>query len=194
MNKLKWTCKIKSILVELGIPFAFEYIDLMEDTYFKKFIKVKCNDLAIQSWRTKTTENSLCKIYTWYKSELKMERYITLLKPNKRNILARFRCAPSWLQTVQDRFNDTSDHHCKLCKTTCIPDEFHLLLRCPRFDEFRARELGSLGPSPNLYTLHTLMNVTNINKLIKLTNFCGHIGSSMMNEDDTDGALNLYFC
>ena len=31
MNKLKWTCKIKSILVELGIPFAFEYIDLMED-------------------------------------------------------------------------------------------------------------------------------------------------------------------
>ena len=83
MNKLKWTCKLKSISVELGIPFAFEYIDLMEDTYFENFIKVKCNDLAIQSWRTKTTENSLCKIYTWYKSELKMERYITLLKPNK---------------------------------------------------------------------------------------------------------------
>ena len=72
MNKLKWPCKIKLILVELGIPFAFEYIDLMEDMHFRNVIKVKYNDLAIQSWRTKTTENSLCKIYTWYKSELKM--------------------------------------------------------------------------------------------------------------------------
>ena len=45
-----------------------------------------------------------------------------------------------------------------------------------------------------MYTLHTLMNVTNNNKLIKLTNSCEHIGSSMINEDDTDGALNLYFC
>ena len=62
MNKLEWPCKIKSISVELGILFAFEYIDLLEDTYFRNFIKVKCNDLAIQSWQTKTTENSLCKI------------------------------------------------------------------------------------------------------------------------------------
>ena len=151
MNKLEWPGKIKSIAVELGIPFAFESTDLMEDTYhFRNFIKVKCNDLAIQSWRTKTTQNSFCKIYAWYKSELKMERYITLLKLKKRNILARFRCAPSWLQTVQDRFNDTTDHLCKLCKTSCIPVEFHLLLGCPRFDEFRSRELGSLGPSPNI--------------------------------------------
>ena len=123
-----------------------------------------------------------------------MERYITLLKPNKRNILAGFRYAPSCLQTVQDRFNDTSDHLCKLCKTSCTPDELHFLLRCPRFDEFRSRELGSLDPSPNMYTLYTLMNVTNFEKLIKLTNFCEHIGSSMQNEDETDGAPNLCFC
>ena len=45
-----------------------------------------------------------------------------------------------------------------------------------------------------MYTLHTLMNVTNIKKLIKLTNFCEHIGSILILEDETDGALNLYFC
>ena len=163
----------------------------MKDTYFRNFIKVKCNDLAIQSWRTKTTANSLCKIYAWYKSEQKIERYVTLLNRNKRNILAQFRCVSSWLQAVQDRLNDTSNHFFKLCKTSSLPDEFHLLLRCPRFNEFRSIELRSLGPSPNMYTLHTLMNVTSINKLIKLKKFCEHIGSSMVNEDETDCALNL---
>ena len=109
-------------------------------------------------------------------------------------MFARFRCASSLLQTVQDRFNQTSDELCKLFKTSCLPDEFHLLLRCLRLDEFRSRELRRLGPSPNMYSLHTLMNVNNINKLIKLTNLCEHIGSSMINGDETDCALNLYFC
>ena len=62
MDKLKWPCKIKSILgnkKELGISVAFENNNLMEDTYFRNFIKVECDDLAIQSWQTKTTENSL---------------------------------------------------------------------------------------------------------------------------------------
>ena len=181
-------------LGRIRLPFAFEHFDLLEDVYFRNFIKVKCNNLAIQSWPTKTTENSLSKIDAWYKSELKMERYFTLLKPNKRNIFARFRYALSWLQPVQDRFNDTSDHLCKLYKTSCIPDEFHFSFRCPRFDVFRNRKLGSLGPSPNMHTLHTLMNVINIIKLIKLTNFCEHIGSSMINEVGTDCALNLNFC
>ena len=60
-------------------------------------------------------------------------------------------------------------------------------------DELGSRELGSLCPSPNMYNLHTLMNVTSINKLNKLTNFCEHIGFSLINEDETDCALNLYF-
>ena len=83
------------------------------------------------------------------------------LEHNKRNQLARFRCGPSLLQTVVDRFNETSDHLCKLCKTSCIPDEYHLLLRRPRFDEFRSRKLGSLGPSPNMYTLHQGFDIAN---------------------------------
>ena len=190
-EKLKWPRKIKSILVELGIHGAFEHINFMEDTYFRTFIKIKCDDLAIQSWRTKTSENSLCKIYSWYKSELKMERYITILKPNKRNKLAQFRCAPYWLQTVQDRFSGTSDHHCKLCKKSCIPDEYHLLLKCPSFDKFRNKELGRLGSIPSMYSLHFLMNATSSTKLSKLANFCEHIGSTLINEDETVCAINL---
>ena len=54
MNKVNWPCKIKSILVELGIPVA--YFDLMKDTSFGNFRKGKYNDLAFQSWKTKTTE------------------------------------------------------------------------------------------------------------------------------------------
>ena len=62
-SSCKWLDYIRKILIDCGIPFAFDHIDAIKRQEIKNFMKNKTTDLAHQHWYTNATQNSLCTNY-----------------------------------------------------------------------------------------------------------------------------------
>ena len=108
----KWMLGVKNIMVNCGIPMADTYINSVNDSEFKKYIRRQCEDLATQSWYTMLNTTSLCDCYMEFKHGLFMESYLRKLKAKHRIQLSRFRCAP--YMSSRDRITGNHSQHCSL--------------------------------------------------------------------------------
>ena len=133
----QWHVGIKKIPINCGIPLVEEYVGLVSEYEFEKFIKAKCQDLALQSWQIMLQNNSLCDNYRLYKHRLVFEPYLETLSRSDRVKLANFRCAATALPTVKSKFLNCPVESCPFCETRCKPDEDHLVLQCESFDDKR---------------------------------------------------------
>ena len=172
-SSCKWLDYIRKILIECGIPFAFDHIDAIKKQEIKNFMKNNTTDLAHQHWYTNATQNSLCTNYVRYKSQLKIENYVSTLQRKKRIIFSKFRCAPSILPTVTARRNNTTCTQCPLCNVMCIPDEYHFLLVCCELQDARERFLTRyFWLKPTLGKFDQLMSQTAKSKLNNIADLC----------------------
>ena len=127
----QWHLVNKQILKNCGIPLAEEYVGLVSDYEFEKFIKAKRQDLVFQSWQIMLQSNSLCDKCRLYKHRLVFESRSDRVK------LTNFRCAATALPTVKLVFLNCPEESCPFCETRCKPDECHLVLKCESFDDKR---------------------------------------------------------
>ena len=124
-----------------------------------------------------------CVECTEHTNELRKWRYLSLLSKTDAANLARFRCATPRLETVQGIYSRTTTDSCSLCGQDCIPDEYHLLLKCDAFEyakaEFLPRELFE-NPSTDKYV--SLMNNTDKVIIRGVARFCGYILEQLSND------------
>ena len=99
----KWMLVVKNIMVICGIPMADTYINSVNYTEYKKYIRRQCEDLATQSWYTMFNTTSLCDCYMEFKHGLFMESFLRKLKAKHGIHLSRFRCAPYMSSRVRER-------------------------------------------------------------------------------------------
>ena len=59
----EWMLGVKNIMVNCGIPMADTYINSVNDSEFRNYIRQQCEDLATQSWYTMLNTTSLCDRY-----------------------------------------------------------------------------------------------------------------------------------
>ena len=143
---------------------AEEYVGLVSEYEFEKFIKAKCQDLAFQSWQIMLQNNSLRDNHRLYKHRLVFEHYLETLLGSDRVKLAIFRCAATALPTVKSKFLSCPVESCPFCETRCKPDEYHLVLKCESFDDKRKEFLPKYYYNyPNIIKYDQLMNVTDKN-------------------------------
>ena len=83
--------------------------------------------------------NNRLEKYNVFKLEFCYEKYLDVLFPKARNILAKFRCSAHNLMIEQGRFNNV--RICQFCNMNCIKDEYHFLLVCPVYRDLRQKYL-----------------------------------------------------
>ena len=69
----KWILGVKNILVSCGIPLVDTYVKYISNAEFQKYIKRRCENLAIQFWHTMLHTTSLCDCYKKFKHRLLLE-------------------------------------------------------------------------------------------------------------------------
>ena len=63
------------------------------------------------------------------------------------------------------KFLNSPVESCPFCETRCTPDEYHLSLKCERFNKKRKELLPKYYTYPNDIKYYQLMNVTDKNLL-----------------------------
>ena len=171
----KWITKIKTILNHSGISWVYSHPELCKNKQLNDHLKSYFNDLAQQLWNTEINHNRLCNSYKYHKSIPTREKYLTVLGFKDRRTFAKFRCADINFPHVRSLYANETLTVCPLCDSECIPDEYHLLLKCERFNYARAEFIPRhLYINPSLSKFKILMN-SEADILISVVKLCGFI-------------------
>jgi len=114
-------------------------------TTFISILKQRIRDCYYQEWHDDIHDMSKMSVYCTFKSSFVCEKYISVLNVMKfRRLYARFRCSNHSLEIEEGRKNGLLLEHriCKFCDVkgvTVIEDEYHFLLKCSAYDEFRKK-------------------------------------------------------
>ena len=96
-------------------------------------------------WKQEPRNSSKLAVYATCKSDIVKEKYLGILTLKKFLVtMARFRTSSHTLEIELGRHKGTlfSQRICEYCElrgSTCIEDEFHLVLNCPMYGEIRQR-------------------------------------------------------
>ena len=93
-------------------------------------------------WKHKMTNSSKLSFLCTFKSEYKMEQYLTTIKnPNIRKTFTQFRISNHKLEIERGKYENTprEQRTCKMCDSGEIEDEFHFTFKCrpKKFDHLR---------------------------------------------------------
>jgi hypothetical protein len=143
--KSVWLSEIHSNLNSLGLTNIWIQQNPVDILWFKHTIKQLINDSVHQNWRSALEDSGWCRCYKVMKTELKLEPYLTILKPKHAIPLSRFRASNHRLPIVTGRFEgkSVSNRTCELCRQNQIGHELHYLFSCPFFKEDRENYLHS---------------------------------------------------
>ncbi len=101
--------------------------DLVPSTLKIEF-EQKLQILYGQQWLTEIQNSSACDSYNIYKTTLKLEPYLTTLKPKHTIPMCKFRANNHRLPIVTGRYKnvDRSERHCILCTIDELGDELSI--------------------------------------------------------------------
>ena len=116
-----------------------------------------------------------------YKFELKAEKYLDLFIPRRlRSSLAKFRIGNHDLEIERGRHRNVpvNERYCKLCQSEdrlFIEDEYHVLLKCPFYNDLRSIYLEVENVPVNMYTFIDIMSSTSSNVITNLAGFVANM-------------------
>ena len=126
-----WTEQVKEDLEDFNIPCAFEFIRSKSKEAFKRLVKTRAKEYALNKLLGKQASHS--KMEKLRYSELKIQNYFLdeKLKPKEMKTLFRFRTR---MEKFGENFRGGNDHVvCPLCKIHL--DNQELSLQCPVLKE-----------------------------------------------------------
>jgi hypothetical protein len=135
--------------------------------WLRKTIR-KLEDQFKQQWLTDCTNNPRCTNYRIFANH-SFQKYISVLPENLRVSLTKYRLGnrlPGVLGRNNNKERDTM--LCSQCDKGEIGDEFHYLLKCPRFNEQRISYLKNYCHHPNVLIFNDIMNKTDYQVIRKL--------------------------
>ena len=116
-----------------------------------------------------------------FKSELNAEPYLNLFIPHRlRNALAKFRIGNHDLEIERGRHKNlpVNERVCKLCETQgvlTVEDEYHVLLKCPFYNDLRVIYLDLENVPVNMYTFVKIMSSTCSGDIVKLASYLANM-------------------
>ena len=172
--------KVKSILDKSGMSNLW-----VEDTplnlgWVKSVLELRLNDVDLQNWNNEVYRNRLCLNYRLFKQEGGLESYLLKLDVCDRIPLCKFRCGNNKLPVTKCRYlSDQPLELCSLCNIKVQGDEFHYVLVCPAFNNFRKQYVKNYYYSrPNVIKFHQLFNANSVKQLKNLSKCCKIIMSN----------------
>ena len=85
------------------------------------------------------SHNHILFTYLFLKTNFRLEKYLTLLRPEYRKSICRLRVSAHRLFIEMDSYNNTprTERICKNCMRNEIEDEEHFIIRCNKFTKER---------------------------------------------------------
>ena len=118
--------------------------------------------------------NSVCVTYKFLTLSKRMQNYIVNLpKPYIYSFL-KFKCANHYMPIVAGRYSQTpiDKRKCILCNMEQIGDEYHYLLNCPYFCEYRIKYLKLYyHTQPSVWKMTQLFESTDPKEILNLAKF-----------------------
>ena len=154
--KSEWFEFIRSILEDCNLSEIWRLEAFITVDKLKNAVHNKLKEKFINKWTNDIQNMTSCDTYVNFKTEFKLEEYLTYLPPMSRLSFCRFRLNNTRLPKVLGRYRQIprEQRFCTLCTNEgLIGDEFHLLLECshPQLVQLRSKYIDSS------YTIHPSM-------------------------------------
>ena len=132
---------IQNILNNCGMSNIWLNQNSCSSVWLSSSVEQKLKDHFFQEWSEymNSTSKGLC--YRIFKTELKIEKYISILPYNYMFNFCKFRCDGHRLPVETGRWHNVSraDRLCHLCDSADIGDEFHYIMSCNYFKQERRK-------------------------------------------------------
>ena len=170
----KWISCIQKTLQDVGLNYIWISNNIENINWLCREVKSRLEMQFVQKWNSDVQASPKCINYRIFKTNFKIEPYITELQPRSFITLSRFRTTNNRLPVERGRWEnvDRSQRFCNLCTGNMLGDEFHYLLECKYFIEERKKYL------PKFYLRHVntlkfqkLMSTENLKLLKQLSRF-----------------------
>ena len=173
-----WLMCIKRILCNSGNPNYWYQQDLLvPKAFMKNVVCLQLESQYLQLWQAEVNRNRKCITYRIFKDQLVFEPYLKKLNFVDRRALSSFRSGSHRLPVSKSRYSEGGggvDIICKLCDSTDICDEFHVLFICKYFQAEREKYLNrTYFVKPSTLKMYTLFNsgAKKTNNLAKFIRF-----------------------
>jgi hypothetical protein len=123
---------IQNILNNCGISNIWLNQNSCSSVWLSSSVEQKLKDQFFQEWSENMNSTSKGLCYRIFKTELKIEKYISILPYNYMFNFCKFRCDGHRLPVETGRWHNVSraDRLCHLCDFADIGDEFHYIMLC----------------------------------------------------------------
>ena len=127
-----WITKIKSILDDTGYSFVWNSQSMLTKADIKLHVKPILLDQFIQKWYSDMEKSSRGQFYSKLKPYFGMEKYLTVLKKNRRIYITKVRCSNVKFPIETGRWNriPQNERVCTFCNSGSIGNESHFLFCC----------------------------------------------------------------
>ena len=142
---------------------------------FLNIFSTRIRDISFQNSHSDITTKSKLRSYCEFKSLLVPEKYPCCIPYfHKRRALSRLRCSDHPLRIETGRWSNIppNEHFCELCNSDSIEDEYHFVLKCPFFSDFRQKYIPfSYWSNPTFGKFEQLMESNDEKIVISLVDF-----------------------
>ena len=127
-----WITNIKSILDNTGYSFVWNSQSMLTKADIKSHVKPILLDQFIQKWYSDMEKSSRGQFYSKLKTNFGMEKYLTVLKKNRRIYITKVRCSNVKFPIETGRWNNVPQNErvCTFCNSRSIGNEAHYLFYC----------------------------------------------------------------
>jgi hypothetical protein len=128
----KWLSFIQNLLNSRGKSNIWLDQNSYSTVWLSSSVEQKLKDQFFQEWSENMNSTSKGLCYWIFKTELKIEKYISIWPYNYMFNFCKFRCGGHRLPVETGRWHNVSraDRSCRLCDSADIGDAFHYIMSC----------------------------------------------------------------
>ncbi len=158
-----WASEIRSLLCCLGYGIVWYSQTVGDIKLFISEIKDRIVSISYQEWYERA--NHLCPEYLEYHPSPFAAQYTKFVNSyHKRRLISLLRTKSLPIRNNQLRLNITTNNLCYMCNGVYVENEFHIIFRCSKYRNERAKYLPtSLISNPSMHALHNIIMCENIN-------------------------------
>ena len=130
---------VHNILIETGFDCVWDSQSFASVNRLCRNVRLSLEDNYKRTWSDALESSNKCLIYRNYKTDFGRERYIETLPDVYIFPLIRFRCGNHKLMIEVGRHFGIphEDRICRDCDLNDLGDEFHFVMKCPKYDDIR---------------------------------------------------------
>jgi len=134
-----WCQYTKKLLYELELEKYWRESKALDEKTWSTIVKEKIQAREQKRWLERMKEKPKLRTYITLKKELKQEMYLTVRDRCGVPEFTRLRGGTNRLKIEKGRFEKLApeDRICEFCGTGEVENEFHFMMICPLYREFR---------------------------------------------------------